>query len=58
MRNFIKILIVLTPLIYISCEENQDNQVWPSSSSLADRPIINKIYADPTTINADSVFME
>ncbi len=58
MRNFIKFLIILVPLIYLGCKENQDNEVWPPNySDDAERPVITSIYPDPSTINPDLVSM-
>ncbi len=56
MSNFLKVLIILIPAIFLSCTDNQKNEVWPPNSSEdAERPLISNIYPDAMTIDADSV---
>jgi IPT/TIG domain len=56
MRNLILFLTFLIPVLFISCEEKQLNEVWPPVNFAgAARPVITKVYPDPATSDKDSV---
>ncbi|NOG45240.1 MAG: IPT/TIG domain-containing protein [Calditrichaeota bacterium] len=56
MRNLIHVLFVLFSFIVFSCEEKQDNEVWPPNYSAEEpRPVITKIYPDPATSDQNAV---